>query len=568
MFTGGIWSIVQRELRVTARRPLTHWLRVVGGVAGVFVFCSSAWNIPSAQVGPILFHGIHTLLMALIFIVVPALTADCISRERREDTLGLLFLTPLRPWQIVVGKVLAQALKAMTLWLAVAPVLTIPFLAGGIGWPEVVNCLCQELYAGMLAVAAGMVATSIAQKRETAFVLAYLFAALLCPIPTQQPWWHWGFPGGMTAGRIATSFPASVRRITIPAYTRNPGPVIITVFQNGRAIPYSLTYGSGVPVGTASITTVTTAKISPSSLVESAFVSLLILWAAIRFAGYCLRRNWKDRLPSVRCESLIRRYCSPVNKEDFAHGMRSALEWNPVFWLQQYSWQARLTTWTLCLGFVALGCAVSNGASSRAVEREWESRMLLILAAVYTYAGVNGFYQEKKSGALELLLVTPLSIDEIIFGRVFGLWKRFFPTALIISVWCLMTEYSIDYGIPAGVILPVPVSINLGPWLGYTKLYWSDATWALFIAYFTLPIFATFCALRVRNVALATACTWLMLLAAAVGGVLALMILGPQARGSGMLVDWGVLLGNAALVWFTIKALRHSLTERIHWLQR
>jgi len=544
MFTGGIWSIVRRELRETARRPLTHWLRVIGAVAGVFVFCSSAWNIPSAQVGPILFHGIHTLLMAMIFFIVPALTADCISRERREDTLGLLFLTPLRPWEIVVGKVLAQALKAITLWLAVAPVLTIPFLAGGIGWPEVVNCLCQELCAGMLAVAAGMVATSIAQKRETAFVLAYLFAALLCLIPTQQRWWQ---------SRV------SYRAVTV--VTARTTTYYISRYNGGfpMAVPF-------VPVPPPRVRI---ASVSPSYLEEGFLLSLLILWAAVRFAGYCLGRNWKDRLPSVRRESLIRRYCSPVfNKEEFAHSMRSALEWNPVNWLQQYSWQARLATWTLCLGFVALGCAVSNGANSRVVERDWEFRMLLILAAVYTYAGVNGFYQEKKTGALELLLVTPITVDEIIFGRVFGLWKRFFPTVLIISLWCLMTEWSINYGTPLGYSPPIPVSIYLGRWLGSSSLYWSDGAWALFVAYFTLPVFATFCALRVRNIALATACTWLMLALAAAGGVLLLMILGPLVRDREMRVDIGILLGNAALVWVTIKALRRSLTERMYWLQK
>jgi ABC-type Na+ efflux pump permease subunit len=544
MFTGGIWSIVRREMRETARRPLTHWLRVIGGVAGVFVFCSSAWNIPSAQVGPILFYGIHRLLMAMIFFIVPALTADCISRERREDTLGLLFLTPLRPWEIVVGKVLAQALKAMTLWLAVAPVLTIPFLAGGIGWRDVANCLCQEFCAGMLAVSAGMVATSIAQKRETAFVLAYLFAALLCLIPTQHPWWR-----SPTSFRVVTT-------IATPSTT-----YYIARYQGGFNVPVPF-----VPVVLPSAVRI--ALIPSSYMVEGFLVSVLILWAAIRFAGYCLRRNWKDRLPSVRRESLIRRYCSPIHKQSFAEGMRRALEWNPVYWLQQYSWQARLTTWTLCLGFVALGCAITNGANSRAIERDWESRMLFILAVVYTYAGVNGFYQEKKTGALELLLVTPITVDEIIFGRVFGLWKRFFPTVLIISLWCLMTEWSINYGTPLGYSPPIPVSIYFGRWLGTSSLYWSDAAWALFVAYFTLPVFATFCALRVRNIALATACTWLMLALAAVGGVLLLMILGPLVRDREMRVDIGILIGNAALVWFTIKALRNSLTERIYWLQR
>jgi hypothetical protein len=59
--------------------------------------------------------------------------------------------------------------------------------------------------------------------------------------------------------------------------------------------------------------------------------------------------------------------------------------------------------------------------------------LLLVMAAAYTFAGVNGFLKEKKSGALELILVTPLSVNQIIFGRVWGLWKQFLPSLLILA---------------------------------------------------------------------------------------------------------------------------------------
>jgi ABC-type Na+ efflux pump permease subunit len=39
--------------------------------------------------------------------------------------------------------------------------------------------------------------------------------------------------------------------------------------------------------------------------------------------------------------------------------------------------------------------------------------------------------QEKKSGALELILVSPLTVDQIVFGRVWGLWKLFLPALLV-----------------------------------------------------------------------------------------------------------------------------------------
>ena len=58
--------------------------------------------------GGALFGSLHSALFLAIWVLVPLLTADCISRERREGTLGLLFLTRLRAGGIVVAKGLVQ----------------------------------------------------------------------------------------------------------------------------------------------------------------------------------------------------------------------------------------------------------------------------------------------------------------------------------------------------------------------------------------------------------------------------------------------------------------------------
>jgi ABC-type Na+ efflux pump permease subunit len=66
-----------------------------------------------------------------IWIFVPLLTADTISREQRDGTLGLLFLTPLTPIGIVLGKSLIHAVRATTLFLAVLLILGVAFIASG-----------------------------------------------------------------------------------------------------------------------------------------------------------------------------------------------------------------------------------------------------------------------------------------------------------------------------------------------------------------------------------------------------------------------------------------------------
>ena len=55
------------------------------------------------------------LLCFAIILVGPMLMSDCVSREARDGTLGLLFLTPLTPVGIVMAKSLVQALRAVGL---------------------------------------------------------------------------------------------------------------------------------------------------------------------------------------------------------------------------------------------------------------------------------------------------------------------------------------------------------------------------------------------------------------------------------------------------------------------
>ena len=117
-----VLPVITRELRAQARQPFTYWLRVLGlvamiGAAGAFVVEHGL--TPGS--GGRMFAFLHGTLLLSIWVLVPMSVADCLSQERREGTLGLLLLTPLRPWDIVLAKAAAHALRAFTLWLVVLP---------------------------------------------------------------------------------------------------------------------------------------------------------------------------------------------------------------------------------------------------------------------------------------------------------------------------------------------------------------------------------------------------------------------------------------------------------------
>jgi hypothetical protein len=223
--------------------------------------------------------------------------------------------------------------------------------------------------------------------------------------------------------------------------------------------------------------------------------AFLMLFAALRFAGWRVERSWQDKIPSVRQQNYVKRYCTPVFKRWFARGMRRTLEWNPIAWLQQYSWKARVSKWGLCLLFVLLECEVIDGNDPYSLGR-LVTALLLILAAAYTYAGVNGFLQEKKSGALELILVSPLSIQQIIFGRVWGLWKQFLPSVLLL----LASDIAVNLMIPQSHFFYGGSLVMDENW------FWTKDLEVLAI-YLTLPVIATSCALRFKSLIVGSALT-------------------------------------------------------------
>src|SRR5882724_4718130 len=153
--------IVDRELRVAARLTATYRNRTItaGAVTAVAVLMllfGSFSGVPSV-IGGAMFQTLGFLTMLFCLLEGVRKTADCLSEEKREGTLGLLFLTDLKGYDVVLGKLAATSLNSFYGLLSTLPVLALPLLVGGITpveyWRMVlalVNILFFSLSAGML----------------------------------------------------------------------------------------------------------------------------------------------------------------------------------------------------------------------------------------------------------------------------------------------------------------------------------------------------------------------------------------------------------------------------------
>jgi ABC-type transport system involved in cytochrome c biogenesis permease component len=173
--------VIARELREESRRSANYWLRVLAAGALILVFAAFvfATEVDLAELGAALFLVLHRTLLFGFWIIVPLMTADCVSRERRDGTLGLLFLTPLTVADVIAGKAAIHSLRAVTLFLAGLPILGLPFVFGGVGWQSFCYAVLQLANAVLMGIAAGIYASTKGGSTVQVMVRAEGYALLL-----------------------------------------------------------------------------------------------------------------------------------------------------------------------------------------------------------------------------------------------------------------------------------------------------------------------------------------------------------------------------------------------------
>ena len=138
-----ISTVLVREFQILSRRASGYWLRVIF-IGLIFL----AWVLPFIFLpnnGSTILLTV-TIISIIIFGISAGVTvSDSISSERREDTLGLLILTPLSPFSILMGKLTTGVLQYLLSLFAVTPFLALPILSGGVTWGDILRC-CLSIW--------------------------------------------------------------------------------------------------------------------------------------------------------------------------------------------------------------------------------------------------------------------------------------------------------------------------------------------------------------------------------------------------------------------------------------
>src|SRR5262249_28476482 len=107
----------------------------------------------------------------------------CLSSEKREETLGFLFLTDLKGYDVVLGKLLATSLRSIYGLLATFPVMSIPLLLGGVQAAEFWRVILVILNTLLLSLSMGLLISTLLRRQRVTTHLAAVLMLLLALLP-------------------------------------------------------------------------------------------------------------------------------------------------------------------------------------------------------------------------------------------------------------------------------------------------------------------------------------------------------------------------------------------------
>jgi ABC-type transport system involved in multi-copper enzyme maturation permease subunit len=391
--------IVERELRVASRRRSTHRIRLWTTLAGLiisffFMLLSGLGGRFSQNLGQVLFNILTYYALGMSLLAGVLLAADCLSEEKREGTLGLLFLTDLKGHDVVLGKLVAVGLSALYGLVAVLPVTALPLLMGGVTVNEYWRVALAMINALFFSLATGLLVSS--WSRDAVKAMGNTLA-LLVLIAVGLPLLGWL----ITFVRLPAElwYPISFS----PSYAFLHGPE--TAF-NG----------------------------APARYWTSLIASHLFGWGLLLLAGWTLPRAWQDKplRPTARV-GIARAPAIPGPSS----GLRSRLlDVNPILWLAGNNSALASRLWLLSLGGAAMIITLSffDGAffssPGMAFGPVWIFGGLLKL--LFAIQACRFFVDARRSGALEMVLSTPLTGREIIRGQWLALQRLFLGPVLVL----------------------------------------------------------------------------------------------------------------------------------------
>ena len=432
--------IVQRELHLAARRGSFYKTRYSAGAAaglgglGALFWADRVWQFSSSP-GEFLFA--FTAAVATLFCCGAGLflTVDAISSEKRQGTLGLLFLTELRGADIVLGKLASAGATAVSAFLTIFPIMAISICLGGVTGTQIWRMSGALLALLFVSLALGLLVSAIFENSGTALVLFFL--VLLIPTVALGYRLIVGGPTPEWLLIVNPLYPIYAAAALEPSLT-DPAAVRAIL-----SLPRDFYWSSiGCIIGTGILWLALASVIVPLSVREN---------------GGSLRE--KFRLRHRRAKRKMER------KPSLLHN-------HPVVWLSVRDHSSTVVLWVVmtAAGVITWLWNPLRTTGSELAGLVYPLFLHYILKFFIPFQSARLIIDEKEGGLLELLLTTPMNAGVVLASKKAALRRHFLlPLIYTVAVHAIYIW---------GGILHDP--LTAGPWIAFGSMV------VLYMDYFTL----------------------------------------------------------------------------------
>lgn len=183
--------VILRELLVVARRRNLRRERILTAVVGGVILTPTVLILTlrgAGVAGGAGLGGLFAIAVFCCYFVAVSSTAESVVTEHQEGTLGLLYLSGLGSWDILLAKLAACLIRIAANLLAVVPVLTLPVMLGGVGPAQLALQTALLANVTFLAGATGLVLGCWFAKSRSWQSKAGALALLAAMIPLVAGW--------------------------------------------------------------------------------------------------------------------------------------------------------------------------------------------------------------------------------------------------------------------------------------------------------------------------------------------------------------------------------------------
>ncbi len=442
--TGPIFG---KELRVASRRRRQYVLRFLY-ILALTVFVGVVWLSVVPYEGNASFvqsrmaaagqRIVTTIVFFQFFamqILAVVLLSSAISDEVYHRTLGILMTTPINSLQIVMGKLLSRLLQLVLLLVISLPILAIVRVLGGVSWGYLLSSLGITLTAAIFAGSLSLL-FSIRNRHAYGVIVRTMFtlACLYVVLPALL-----GFAVGYFFSRAGINLGSRSGAMTVL------GPIVVSLnpissmaaiteqmFSPRGPVIFSLPVHCGFMLGL-------------SALVlgrAMAVVRKVALRQAVGIADSSGAPNPKSAIRNPPSGGVRRVVGPPVVWKELRAPFIQGID-------------SRNSYIGLAMAIVALVFTYLSSAQAKSLGEDF-THIIYVMLFIFIGGLVNIVFSatrittEKESQAWSLLLATPLSDWDILFGKAVSAFRRCLP------IWGLLAGHLLLFTL-AGYIHPVAI---------------------------------------------------------------------------------------------------------------